>query len=173
MTTEHEFTTIAVSDLIDGLCAAVDAARVAAEGNTRWLNAINAAWDRLLTVEAVEYCHDDHALIYHSESGKTYTANGRCQCEAFRASTACAHRAAARLVFRALEWNASRELDALAAELVEEAQAAGCAWYDADIAAIGATARMPELADFAAQWDAEALERRIGAAQSAAMARAA
>ena len=171
MDATHEFTTIRTADILDGLCAAVDAARVAAEGDSRWLNAINAAWDHLLTVETVEYRYEDHALSYRSESGKLYLANGRCQCEAYRTGNACKHRAGARLVFRALEWHQSREIDALAAELVAEAHAAGCAWYGLAEGFMGATARMPELMDFAAAWDATAWLSRTDVALDAAFAR--
>ncbi len=97
-----QFTTITTAALLDSLCLAVDAARVAAAGNTRWLNAIDAAFDHILQVESIEYRASDHALLYHSESGQTYTANGRCQCQAFKAGQPCKHRAAARLVANAL-----------------------------------------------------------------------
>lgn len=179
MTTEHEFSTIRVADLIDYLTEAVDAARVAATGNRRWLTAIDAAWDHLLQAETVEYRHWDHALSYYSESGKLYLANGRCQCEAYRSGNACKHRAAARLVFRAVELRQQAEHTALAQELIAEARAAGCAWYGAAEALEGARARMDGVMDFAAEWDAEserqraALSARIGAAQARMMAQAA
>jgi len=163
-TTLNTFDTLNTADLIDGLCASVDAARVSAEGDTRWLNAISAAWDHLLATETVEYRHDDHALSYRSESGALYLANGRCECEAFRFGTACAHRAAARLVTLALAWNEARELADLAAELVADAADAGCAWYDLPTGIVGAEARMASLRDFAASWDA------VSAAQRTALA---
>ena len=102
MATTNEFTTIATAAILDALCLAVDAARVAAAGNVRWLNAIDAAFDHLLQVEVIEYRASDHALRYHSESGQTYTANGRCQCKAYQSGEACKHRAAAKLVSNAL-----------------------------------------------------------------------
>ena len=102
MATTNEFTTLTTAALLDSLCLAVDAARVAAAGNTRWLNAIDAAFDHILQVESIEYRASDHALLYHSESGQTYTANGRCQCQAFKAGQPCKHRAAAKLVANAL-----------------------------------------------------------------------
>jgi len=162
-----EFTTIAVSDILDGLCASVDAARVSAEGDTRWLNAINAAWNHLLAADTIAYRHADHALHYRSESGALYLANGRCECEAFRFGTACAHRAAARLVTLALAWNEARELADLAAELVADAVADGCHWYDLPTGVIGASARLPGLLAFAAAWDASAAAQRTAHALTA------
>jgi len=90
-----------VPALLDSLVIAVDAARQAAAGNSRWVNAINAGFDHLLQVEVIEVdAHD--ALIYRSESGATYRANGSCQCVAFAQGQPCKHRAAARLVHNAL-----------------------------------------------------------------------
>jgi transposase InsO family protein len=100
---ESLFSTLRTADLLDALCLAVDAARVSAAGNTRWQNAINEAFNHILQVEVIEYRASDHALRYHSESGATYTANGRCQCKAYQSGEACKHRAAAKLVRRALE----------------------------------------------------------------------
>ena len=91
-----------IAAILDELVEAVEAARDAAQGQPRWLNAIDAAYDHLLQIDAVTI--DAHgALSYHSESGQTYTANGTCQCVAFLNDRPCKHRAAARLVRRALE----------------------------------------------------------------------
>lgn len=91
-----------IAAILDGLVEAVEAARTAAQGQPRWLNAIDAAYDHLLQVETVTI--DAHgSLTYHSESGQTYKANGTCQCVAFQNGQPCKHRAAARLVRRALE----------------------------------------------------------------------
>ncbi|MEI7772044.1 MAG: hypothetical protein WCI67_18770 [Chloroflexales bacterium] len=98
----------AVSDILDDLVSAVDAARAATDA-PRWRNAIDAAFDHLLQVETVEV--DAHgALTYASESGHTYHANGACQCRAFLAGQPCKHRAAARLVKNALEHRAEAGL---------------------------------------------------------------
>ncbi len=51
----HESTTIRTADLIDGLCAAVDAARVAAEGNRRWLAALDTAYGYLLEQDTISF----------------------------------------------------------------------------------------------------------------------
>ena len=90
-----------VADILDSLVIAVDAARQAAAGNSRWLNAINAGFDHLLQAEVIEV-GDHNALIYRSESGQTYHANGTCQCAAFASGNPCKHRAAARLVQNAV-----------------------------------------------------------------------
>lgn len=164
---EPAHATIAVADILDFLTDAVDAARAAAADSTRWRNAIDAAWDHLLQQDVIEYDHAAHELVYRSESGATYYANGSCQCPAFEKGQPCKHRAAARLVYRAVE-----ACD-LAAELRAEAQAAGEGWYDASIARTGARWRLPELEQIAREWDAAAvsLQARIGAAQARAMAR--
>ena len=94
-------TVYAVADILDALVDAVDAARQAAAGNSRWLNAINAGFDHLLQAEVIEV-GDHNALIYRSESGQTYHANGTCQCAAFASGNPCKHRAAARLVQNAV-----------------------------------------------------------------------
>jgi hypothetical protein len=65
--------------------------------NKRWLAAIDKAADALLNgkwiVTELFYC-----LAVTTESGKTYRANGVCQCEAFFRDQPCKHRAAARLL---------------------------------------------------------------------------
>jgi hypothetical protein len=180
------FARIAVADLLDFLCEAVDAARVAAAGNTRWLNAIDAAWGWLLEQDAVSFDHTSHALRVESasEAGKVYIANGSCQCKSFAEhGNACWHRAGARLVRRALElrtMDQGSDLLALAEELVSDAHAAGAAWYGMAEGIEGAKMRERELADFAAEWDAAAaaakaaaLGARLGAAQARVMAAAA
>lgn len=93
-------TVYAVADILNDLVVAVDTARRATD-NRRWLNAIDAAFDHLLQVEVIEVgAHN--ALVYRSESGTTYHANGTCQCVAFAQGQPCKHRAAARLVRNAL-----------------------------------------------------------------------
>ena len=117
-----QFTTIATADLLDSLCDAVDAARVTAAGSQRWLNAIDAAFEHILQTDTIEYRASDHALRYHSESGQTYEANGRCQCKAFEKGDPCKHRAASKLVCNALDLAAANAAAdaAIARELTRE-----------------------------------------------------
>lgn len=175
MAATHEFTTIRTADILDNLVAAVDAIRAStAVYNKPWMNALDKAWGYILEQDAISYDLSAYAIRVESatEAGRFYEANGDCQCEAFtKGNGICWHRAAARLVRRALELREEAEVSALAGELYDEAREAGCTWYDAEVAAEGARARMPELLDFAAAWDATAA--RIGRAQAAAMARAA
>ena len=169
MATTPEFTTIRTADLIDALAEAVDAARVQAGASQRWQNAIDAAWDHLLQAETIEYRHSDHALRYRSESGQSYTANGTCQCTAFEKGQPCKHRAAARIVFRALELAETagqarrRELAALGGELYEEALELGHDWTVAQDRAALAAALLPELEAFALEWNASAVAASVAA----------
>jgi hypothetical protein len=174
-TTAHTFTTIRTADLLDWLADAVDTARASTAPLT-WQNAISAAWDYLLQVDEISYDISQWAIRVESATrpGRCYVANGECSCEAFtRGQGVCWHRAAARLVRRAME------LRELAAELVADAADAGETWYDAEIAREGAKARIGHLAAVAVEWDAEserqrlALSARIGAAQARVMAQAA
>jgi hypothetical protein len=73
-----------------------------ATDNLRWQMAITKA---KLELESNPYMHfDGHALLVLSPSGEIYTANGTCQCKAYRhGQQPCWHRAAARLVERYLE----------------------------------------------------------------------
>ena len=103
------FLTLHTADLMDALCDAVDAARIVTANETmdeglrsRWLNAIDAAWDHLLLSEVIEYSPESGALRYHSESGQVYEANGTCQCVAYAKGDPCKHRTASRIVKRAL-----------------------------------------------------------------------
>lgn len=156
---EHDFSTLRIVNLLDALCTAVDLAREMAGNNQRWLRAINTGWDWLLQQETVSYDHAAHALRVESasEPGKTYISNGACQCSAFEQHNACWHRAAARLVRRALELEPPpSEEGALAAELLADAQADGDCWYTPEIAVVGARSRLPELERVAQEWDAAA-----------------
>ncbi len=66
--------------------------------NLRWQTAIAKA---KAEIESNPYIHfDGHALLILSESGEIYSANGTCQCKAFRNNQPCYHRAAARLIQR-------------------------------------------------------------------------
>lgn len=110
---------IPVSFILDDLCAVVDAAR-ASVTDERWLKAIDRAWDYLLNQDTVSWDADTHALTVESasEAGVFYTANGECQCDAYAAHKACWHRAAARLVRRALERYGERVIEAAPAPAV-------------------------------------------------------
>jgi hypothetical protein len=75
----------------------VETAKAKVAGNKRWIAAIDKAADALLNgkwiVTELRDCY-----MFTTESGKTYRANGVCQCEAFFRSQPCKHRAAARLL---------------------------------------------------------------------------
>lgn len=67
-------------------------------GNRRWEMAIVKAKAQL---ESNPYIHfDGESLLILSPSNEIYTANGACQCKAFRNGQPCWHRAAARLIQR-------------------------------------------------------------------------
>jgi outer membrane protein assembly factor BamB len=69
-----------------------------AEGQSRWQRAIAKAIGQL---ESNPYMHfDGNALLILSDSNNIYSANGSCQCKAYRQGHPCWHRAAARLVER-------------------------------------------------------------------------
>lgn len=72
-------------------------AKAKAAGNARWINAIDKAADGILSGAWILTELAD-AIAVTTESGKTYFANGHCQCEAYRVGTPCKHRAAARLI---------------------------------------------------------------------------
>ncbi len=70
-------------------------------GNRRWETAIAKAKAEL---ESNPYMHfDGQSLLILSPSGEIYSANGTCQCKAYRKNQPCWHRAAARLVKRYAE----------------------------------------------------------------------
>lgn len=67
-------------------------------GNHRWETAIVKAKVQL---ETNPYMHfDGQSLLILSPSGEIYSANGRCQCNAYSSGQPCWHRAAARLIKR-------------------------------------------------------------------------
>lgn len=69
-----------------------------ASNNLRWQTAIVKAMQQ---IEANPYIHfDGHSLLILSPSGEIYSANGTCQCKAYRNGQPCWHRAAARLIER-------------------------------------------------------------------------
>lgn len=76
-----------------------------ASGSLRWQTAIVKASQQL---ESNPYIHyDGHALLILSPSNEIYSANGTCQCRAYRNRQPCWHRAAARLVERYAEAEAT------------------------------------------------------------------
>lgn len=79
------------------LQAVADKAIIDAAAHPRWINAIGRALVELETNPWIER-GELHGLVIASPSGRLYSANGTCQCEAYTHSQACWHRAAARLV---------------------------------------------------------------------------
>jgi hypothetical protein len=77
----------------------VRSAKLAAQGDSRWLNAIDRAARELVDNPYVDRL-SDHLLIASPTSGQIYSANGVCQCKAYEFGQPCWHRAAARLVQR-------------------------------------------------------------------------
>jgi hypothetical protein len=65
--------------------------------NKRWIAAIEKAADAILNGKWV-ITQLFHCWVFTTESGKTYRANGVCQCEAFFRDQPCKHRAGARLL---------------------------------------------------------------------------
>lgn len=72
-------------------------AKAKAAGSKRWIAAIDKAADALLNGKWV-VTELQHCYVFTTESGKTYRANGVCQCEAFFRDQPCKHRAGARLL---------------------------------------------------------------------------
>lgn len=67
----------------------------------RWQIAIVKAKQQ---IEENPYLHfDGRALLILSPSGEIYSANGSCQCKAYKKGQPCWHRAAARLVERYMQ----------------------------------------------------------------------
>lgn len=84
------------------LAEIVGAALASVGGSKRWTNAIMRA-EELLT-GGNPYIHfTGDALVMLSESGEIYTANGVCQCKAYKGGSPCKHRAAYKLVKRYME----------------------------------------------------------------------
>jgi hypothetical protein len=75
----------------------VEAAKAKAAGNKRWVAAIDKAADALLNGKWI-VTELQRYYVFTTESGKTYRANGVCQCEAFFRDQPCKHRAGARLL---------------------------------------------------------------------------
>ena len=65
----------------------------------RWVNAIAKATVEIENNPFMTWQPDSNSLLMLSEkTGKIYTANGVCQCEAYNQGFPCYHRAAARLI---------------------------------------------------------------------------
>jgi hypothetical protein len=79
---------------INEIKAAAEIAK-ARTSDRRWLAAIDkavAGYSNWIITELAT------SIAVTTESGKTYFANGICQCEAYKRSTACKHRALYRLI---------------------------------------------------------------------------
>lgn len=95
--------TVVIADYIWEIHAATRAAVAKVGDNARWARAIEKGAGWLLSRESVRFDRSTHTLVVPSESGSTYLANGVCQCQAHGKGYPCYHRAAARLVTRAME----------------------------------------------------------------------
>ena len=182
--TTPTFETYSTDALLDALCIAADNARLATT-DQRWLNAIADGFNWLLEVDSFEYCATTHTLKIESLSrpGREYRANGKCQCEAASYGDPCLHRAAARLIHRALEVQAatdeaddaataategpitvtpidpSAEIRALAGELYDELLEANRdldSFEAQDLADLQSQALIGDVMRYAAAWDATA-----------------
>lgn len=156
MATTHDFSTLRTADLLDYVVDVVDYVR----GSTApapWQRAAEAAYGYLLQTDEISYDEQARAIRVPSATRPdvVYISNGSCSCEAFtRGQGVCWHRACARIVARALE------LRDLAAELLADAEAEGCAWYGAEEARAGARFRLAELQQYARDWDRDAEQQR-------------
>lgn len=122
VTRPARFVAIARAEIFDALLDAVDYARSVAPAGA-WYRAVETAYGWLLEQDVLHFDALLGALRVPSATrpGVTYTANGSCQCEQFElAGGACFHRAAARLVVRALEARPSCELCEAPAVLIGE-----------------------------------------------------
>jgi hypothetical protein len=96
----------------------VETAKAKVAGNKRWIAAIDKAADALLSGKWIVTELRDCYLIT-TESGKTYRANGVCQCEAFSHDQPCKHRAGARLLALYREAEAAKPATPRAVRTVE------------------------------------------------------
>ncbi len=91
----------------DALVDAYDAAKAKCADDARWLAALESAYewltDRAIAGEGVVVDGEHVQVASRTVPGKTYWANGECSCQAHIVGNPCWHRAAARLVKRALE----------------------------------------------------------------------
>ena len=72
------------------------------KNNKRWTNAILRG-EKLLLSDNPMMHYDGEKLLILSESNQVYTANGSCQCAAYKESNPCKHRAAFGLLKRYFE----------------------------------------------------------------------
>lgn len=75
----------------------VEIALAKVKGNSRWTNAVLRA-HKLLTSDNPYLHFDGDRLLVLSESGQVYSANGSCQCEAYKQGYSCKHRAAFKIM---------------------------------------------------------------------------
>lgn len=80
------------------LSEVVDQSRTAAAEHPRWLHAIDRAVIELLDNPYIARGELHGIVVMSSTSANLYSANGTCQCEAYKFGQPCWHRAAARLV---------------------------------------------------------------------------
>jgi hypothetical protein len=101
---DDEVTTpIPMALVFEALVNAYDVAADATVANSRWHNAVCAAFDHLLPLDALDY-HDGVLQVQSASSDDVYAASPTsCQCHAFTRGNPCWHRAAARLVQIAVE----------------------------------------------------------------------
>lgn len=76
----------------------VEAAKQAAANSPSWLRAIAKADAQVQSNPCITELAN--GVLITSPSGRTYLANGVCQCEAYKHGMACWHRAAAQLIAR-------------------------------------------------------------------------
>src|SRR5262245_10494439 len=76
----------------------VEAAKKAAADSPTWLRAIAKADAQVQSNPCITELAN--GVMITSPSGRTYLANGVCQCEAYKHRMACWHRAAAQLIAR-------------------------------------------------------------------------
>lgn len=101
--------TFAMADLIDAIAAVIDTARAKVAG-TSWANALEDGYNMLLQMDTIVYAVERHELtVESSQGGVFYHANGVCECKAGQKDIPCWHRAAAKLVRRALEYQAAAQ----------------------------------------------------------------
>ena len=90
--------------------AVVEAAKAKAAGNASWIRAIDKAAEQIRTNPYI--CEDGDGLMIQSATGsEVYHANGACQCKAFTKGMACWHRAAAQLVKRYRQAEATKKAE--------------------------------------------------------------
>jgi hypothetical protein len=94
---------IPMAVIFEALVHAYDVAADATVANSRWHNAVCAAFDHLLPLDALDY-HDGVLQVQSATSDAVYAASPTtCQCTAFQRGNPCWHRAAARLVQLAVD----------------------------------------------------------------------